>query len=165
MYIIGIDPGRVYTQTDLTRGKCPSVGTVGQTADGKVYKLVEVTTSQNLTKGMIVTLDGNHKATVGVAGSPAAGVSQEIAVAIATVTASASSLIWAQVYGRCNVLASTSANPNIALTGAATAGTVDDALGTLSAMIEGLHLTATCASSGLTAAILNYPRYRNANGL
>jgi hypothetical protein len=165
MYIVGIDPGRVYTQTDLTRGKCPSAGTMGQTSDGKVFRMVEVTTSQNLTKGMAVTLDANHKATVAVAGSPAANTQQEIAIIIATVTASASSLVWAQVYGRCNVLASTSANPFLPLVGGGTAGTLDDAIGTLSCLIEGIHLTATCASTGLTAAILNYPRYRNAIGL
>jgi hypothetical protein len=102
MYIVGIDPGRIYTQTQLTKGICPSVGTMGQTSDGKIFRMVEVTTSQNLVKGMIVSLDANHKATVAVAGGPAPGVAQELAVVIATVTASASQLVWAQLYGRCN---------------------------------------------------------------
>jgi hypothetical protein len=166
MYIVGIDPGRIYTQTQLTKGICPSVGTMGQTSDGKIFRMVEVTTSQNLVKGMIVSLDANHKATVAVAGGPAPGVAQELAVVIATVTASASQLVWAQLYGRCNVLASLSCNPNVQLTGGATAGWVDDVVSTLSAVIEGIHLTATATTGGgLTAAILNYPRYRPGTGV
>lgn len=161
MYLVGMDPGSVYTQDQLKKGKCPAVGTMGTTADGKVFRMVEVAASQNLVKGMLVTLDGNHKATVAIAGGPASTAQQELAIIIATVTASASALVWAQVYGRCNVLASLSALPNVILTGAATAGYVDDAVSTLSAVIEGLHLTATVAATGLSAAILSFPRYRS----
>lgn len=160
MYLIGIDPGSVYTQDQMKKGKCPVAGTMAQTADGKIYRMVEVTTSQNLTKGMIATIDQNHKATVAIANGPAPTSQNQIGVIVATVTASASSFVWAQLYGPTSVLASLSCLPNLILTGGTTAGNVDDSVSTLSAVIEGLWLTATSSVTGLSAAMLNYPRYR-----
>ena len=161
MTVIGMNPGTVYSQTDQLRGKCPATGSTYQDeTNGKVYKLAIIAASQNLNQGHVVTLDANFVATILAAGAPAETAQTEVAVAMATVTASVSQLIWCQVYGRCNVLASVSCLPNVVLTGAAAAGTVDDALTTLSAVIDGIHLTTSVgAVSALTAAILNYPKW------
>jgi hypothetical protein len=161
---IGFNPGTVYSQTDQLRGKCPTVGTTYlDESNGKVYKMCIVAASQNLTQGLVVTMDGNYVVTVLAASAPALTVAQQLAVAMATLTASVSTLIWCQVYGNVNVQASTSCDLNVVLTAGAVAGTVDDALTSLSAVIDGIHLTTSAGTtSGLKAAFLNYPRFQQA---
>lgn len=166
MYLIGIDPGTVYTPTDYVRGKCPARGTravVYDTANqiSREFVLCEVAASQNLVKGHVVTFDITYVATVMAAGPALPGAAAVLAVAQATVTASASMFIWACVYGRTQVLASISCNPNVILAAGSVAGQVDDTLTSLSAQIDGIHLVATAATSGLTAAMLNYPRFQS----
>ncbi len=157
---IGMNPGTVYSQTDQLRGKCPTAGvTYHDHLGGKVFQFCLITASANITDGMLVQLDGTGGCTqVGTAGSARTGA-QKLGVARATVTASLSALIWVQVYGPGTVLASASCNPNVLLSVGSVAGTVDDAIGSASALIDGIHLTATAATSTPTAAILNYPRF------
>ena len=50
-YIIGAQPGRIYTPTDLRQGRCPSKGTRAVANDGKEYLLCEVAAAQNLISG------------------------------------------------------------------------------------------------------------------
>jgi hypothetical protein len=160
-YIIGASPGSVYSQTDMVRGKCPVPGTRHQdSVAGKEYVLVEVVTG-NLTTGMVVTLDADWKATQ-LPALPGAPLSAgQVAVLIATITASASALVWAQVWGRCNIMASLSCLPTTLVSAGAVAGRVDsDVTSSLSAVIDGIHLTTTASVSGLNPAVLNYPRFR-----
>ena len=158
-YIVGIDPGRVYTNNEAVNlGKCPVAGTIGTTGNGNVYKMVEVTTG-NLTDGLLVTISAANKATVAAVAN-AGTVAQELGVLRATVTASGSMFAWAQIYGRGTVMASAAANANVALGMGAVAGTVDDGGTSASAVIDGLFLTASAgASSALTAAIIRYPTF------
>ena len=162
MYIVGIDPGRVYTNDEaVNKGKCPVAGTLGTTANGNVYKMVEVTTAQNLTEGLVVTISSSHKATVAATVQPGTAI-RELGIVRATATASASSFIWAQVYGRGTVaVSSASALPNVVLVMGITPGMVDDGTPTsASAFIDGLTLTATSDVAGaLTAAIINWPMF------
>jgi len=165
--IVGCSPGRVYTPDELVKGVCPARGTRARTHDGKEYILCEVSGTQ-------VTVSGS----IGRIGTlaPAAGVSPfrfsmftagdevvtkhgAVGAAIVSVTASASMLIWVQIYGACSLIASLSSLPYVQLRPSITGtGTVDDGITSLSTVIDGAWLTAT---SGLqdtaTAAWLNYP--------
>ena len=157
---IGMNPGTVYTQTDQVRGKCPATGTYyTDPVTGKAYRLCIVTATANMTNGNVVTIDGNSGMAQLAAGPPAETAAAMLGVLQATVTCTLSMLGWVQVYGPCSVLASASCLPNVILGPSATAGQVDDALTTLSAYIDGILLTATTGVTGLTAAILNYPRF------
>ncbi len=163
---IGIDPSIVYTPTDMVRGKAPGRGSRGQVYDttnaqNREFIMCEVAASQNLVKGHVVTFDTTYVATVAAAGAPAQTSAQILGVVLATITASASMFIWVCIYGRTQVLASISCNPNVVLTMGSTAGQVDDTVSSLSAIIDGIHLVATAATTGLTAAMLNYPRFQS----
>jgi hypothetical protein len=158
---IGMNPGNVYTQTQQTQGKVPVTGTfyTDQT-NGKIYRLCLATASTNLTDGMIVNIDTNAGMTQVAANAPAPGTGGSIGVIRATITCSLSMLAWVQVYGTSLVLATTSTNPATILTAGSTAGNVDHRTSTLSAVIEGITLTATSNTlSSPSTAMLNYPRW------
>src|SRR5262245_61230430 len=117
MITAGANPGTVYTETEVLQGKCPAVGAMASTVDSqgsKVFVMCKVAASQNLTNGHVVTVANNFVVTVAAANTPAIGRSDMLAIAVCSVTASASTQIWCQVYGRGNVQASLSALPNIA---------------------------------------------------
>lgn len=160
--MIGGAPGEQYSGTDLLQGKIPRVGTklVTSDADGnKEYLLCLVAASQNLINGHLVTIDSGFVVTVAAAGPPAASSVRRLGVARTSVTASASAYIWVQVYGAGSVQATASTLPNVRLTMSAAAGVVDDAVSSTSGGIVGLSLTATTAASGLTACLIDYPRF------
>lgn len=159
-YIIGAQPGRVYTPEEFRTGKVPARGTLATDNAGKVYLLCEVASGQNLLNGHVVTVSGGFVVTVAAVATGNTRADQ-LAVAVVSVTASASMFIWCQVYGRSNVLASTSILPNIGLKIGTTAGVLTTAGAvTASAHTPGITLTATSnVVPALTAAILNYPRY------
>ena len=166
--LVGGSPGRIYSEADQTAGICPSLGTrlsvVDPVAGGnKEYVLCKVAASNNLISGHVCTINGNFVVTVAAV---AAGNTREdqLGVAITPVTsgtASASTLIWVQIYGRCSVLASLSILPNIGLKIGTTAGQVTTAgTVTASAHVKGIVLIATSNTAGsLTQAMLTYPRY------
>ena len=166
--MVGGSPGTIYSETDLTQGKCPILGTklsvVDPVAGGvKEYVLCKVAASNNLISGQVCTINGAFVVTVAAV---AAGNTREdqLGVAITPVTsgtASASTLIWVQIYGRCSVLASTSILPNVSLKVGTTAGQLTTAGAvTASAHVKGIVLIATSNTAGsLTSAMLNYPRY------
>ncbi len=160
---IGGRPGAVYTETELLQGKTPALGTMYTDHAGKKYVLVKTTTG-NLTNGTLVTIAGSYNATAAaVAGNPpTAGTT--VGVLVVSVTASTSSICWAQVWGAGLVLASTSALPSVMLGIGSVAGNVDDGVATsVSAAIVGLVLTATSGvSPALTACILSFPHFGGA---
>lgn len=158
--LIGMAPGVQYTGDDLVKGKIPSVGTLGETSDGKQYVMCLVAAAQNLIDGHLVTIDPTtFTCTIAAAAPPAPANANILGVARTSITASASAYIWVQRYGVGSVQATASTLPNLTLTMSAAAGIVDDAIATASAVIEGLILTATTAASGITACFLSYPRF------
>lgn len=163
-YILGIQPNNVYSASDYANGIAPRTGTRGSTVDSNGYErgyvMCLVAASQNLTDGSLVTIDpSTFTATIVAAGPPAAKTASPLGVATCSVTASASTYIWIQVFGMTSVLSTASTLPNIALTMSATAGQVDDATSSTSAFISGLTLNVTTGATGLTSAFLNYPRF------
>ena len=161
--MIGGQPGRIYTPDDFRLGKCPNRGSRYTTNEGKEYILCEVAASQNLVTGKVVTISAGFVVTV-AAVAAANTAAHQLGVAVidpSTTTASASTFIWVQVYGRGSVLASTSILPNVYLKIGTTAGNVTTGSAvTASAQIMGIVLTATSGvTPALTAAILTYPRY------
>lgn len=156
---IGGSPGVQYAGTDLTQGKAPRVGTVYRTHDGKEYVFCLVAASQNLIDGHLVTIADGFTVTIVAAGPQASNLVNKLGVARTSVTASASAYIWVQVYGAGSVRATASTLPAVRLCMSAAAGTVDDAIASVSGCITGLVLTATTAASGLTACLIDYPRF------
>ena len=167
MMLIGGQPGRIYTGDEIAAGKASkgqrlSVKDPNSGGD-KEYVLCEVAASQNLILGHVVTISGDFVVTI-AAVAVANGAHHQLGVAITPTvsgTASASTYIWVQVFGRTLVRASLSALPNIALKIGSVAGNVDDdAAASASAAIHGIVLTATSnLAAELCAAILTYPRY------
>jgi len=178
--VIGMTPGRVYTETDLVQGRCPGVGTFGEgigtaNAGGAItniaaranggdlrqYVLVRVGAATNLVNGNVVQYAGDFTATL--PGSAAAGLPNlgPLAVVIASITASTSQFVWAQVMGLCNALfeATTSAIPGAPLKLGGTSGQITAAaVTTASNYISGMQVAATVSAVGLGAVFLNYPR-------
>ena len=153
---IGGAPGAVYTETEALQGKCPALGALYTDHNGNKYVMVKTTTG-NLTNGTLVTIANDWAATAAAAGNGPTAAST-IGVLVVSVTTSTSTLCWAQVFGKGNVLASTSALPNVVLGIGSAGGQVDDGVTTASVAITGMHLTATSQSaSALTACILNFP--------
>lgn len=160
--MVGGNPGVQYTGTELLQGKCPKVGTklVTSDADGnKEYVLCLVAASQNLIDGHLVTVASGFTVTIAAAGPQASNLVNKLGVARTSVTASASAYIWVQVYGLGSVRSTASTLPAVRLCMSAAAGTVDDAIASVSGTITGLVLTATTAASGLTACFIDYPRF------
>lgn len=167
MMLIGGQPGRIYTSDEIAQGKA-SKGqrlSVKDPAGGgdKEYVLCVVAASQNLISGQVVTIDGDFAITVAAVAVANTAANQLGVCVTPTVsgTASASTYIWVQVFGRGYVMASLSALPAVALKIGSVAGQVDDdAAASASAGIHGIVLTATSGlAATLCAAILTYPRY------
>lgn len=156
---VGGAPGVQYTGTEFLQGKCPVVGTLYRTSDGKEYVFCLVAAAQNLIDGHVVSIASGFVVTIAAAGPPAGNSTLKLGVARTSVTASASAYIWVQVYGLGSVRATASTLPAVRLTMSAAAGTVDDAIVSVSGCIEGLVLTATTAATGLTACFIDYPRF------
>lgn len=179
-FVIGVRPGEVYTEAQAIQGKCPVVGTfadvVGNTATGgaitnisgkanggdiRTYVMLKVGSGLNLVNGNVVQYTGDYTATL--PGSAGAGVPNlgPLAVVVASITASASTLVWAQVAGLVNVLfeATTSAIPGAPVKLGATSGQITAAaVTTASNYISGMQVMATVSAVGLGAVALNYPR-------
>ncbi len=163
---VGGTPGGVYTETDQQQGKCPTLGTYVPMIDdqgSKGFYLCKVTASQNLVNGHVVSFGANFAVTIMATNTPGSGntLNTPCGVAVVSVTASASTLIWVQVFGRGNVLASLSANPFVHLKIGSVAGVVDDDVtSSASSILEGITLTVTSGlASSLTACMLSFPRF------
>jgi len=160
---VGGAPGTQYSGDDLLKGKCPRPGTRLTTndADGtKEYVMCLVAASQNLVDGHLVTINAaTFTVTIAAAGNPAASNALMLGVARTSITASASAYIWVQRAGVGSVLASASTLPNVRLSMAAAAGTVDDAVTSVSGGLLGIYLIASVAGSAISACVLNYPSF------
>lgn len=165
MYITGIKPGEVYDSTDRAQGKGFKVGTRGVDSDGKEYVMVLVAASQNLVTGTVVTLGVGatfNVATILASAAPTPGANvYPVGVCVTSITASASTYIWAQVYGTCQALFSdtTASNiPGYAVTPCSVPGAIKGSLATASSFIEGIVMIATTTVAGLGNVFLSYPR-------
>jgi hypothetical protein len=167
MMLVGGQPGRIYSGEEIAQGKAAkgmrlSVKDPSSGGD-KEYVLCCVAAAQNLITGNVVTIDGDFVVTI-AAVAVANTAANQLGVAITPTvsgTASASTYIWVQTFGRTMVRASLSALPGVALKIGSVAGQVDDdAAASASAGIHGIVLTATSnLAAELCAAILTYPRY------
>lgn len=168
--LIGGQPGRIYTGEEIAAGKA-SLGQRLMVKDAtsggdKEYVLCLVAASQNLISGHVVTINGGFTVTV-AAVATANTRRDQLGVAITTqtsvtATASASTYIWVQVYGRTSVITTVSATLGTTLKIGTTAGVVTSLTApvTASAFIHGMVLTATGGTQGtVCAAILSYPSY------
>ncbi len=165
MFIVGCDPGAVYSDDDCLKGKIPTVGTratIPSNTGTKEFISCRVGVSQNLVAGQVVNISASYVATVISLSAEAFGVRQIVGVTAVTATASLSAGIWVQVFGHCNVLASISCTPFVYLSPAGSVvGGVDDKVPTsLSNYLEGIiTLVSTNATSTLVDAWLSYPRW------
>jgi hypothetical protein len=167
---IGGAPGRVYTPTEMTNGTAPAKGqkyavTGGGSEGTKEYIMCEAAASQNLTNGLVVTMDGSFIVTVAAANGEGNTSAKRLGVVVATRTVSVSSGVWVQVYGKGNVACSVSALPGVGLKVGSVAGNLDDdAAASASSMVRGIILTATSSTTGvLTACFIDYPAYGPTN--
>ncbi len=158
-YLVGMEPTRVFTPTEIVQGKAPGKGSVGTTHDGKVFRMVEIVAGP-VVRGQIVALAADNYAaitTAATAGVPNVG---PLAVAVNTATASASAHIWVQVYGPGAVLfdVTTSASPGAAIKLGADGKVTAAAVTTASAYISGLTVLTTVSVTGSGSVFINYPR-------
>lgn len=158
MFTIGMRPGEVYTEQRAVRGACPAVGTRGTDSSGNIFILLKVGASQNLTNGLAVTFNVQTLLTTLGTAALASGVPNigPVAIVHCSVTASTSSLVWAQIYGNCAVAVfSASAS---ALPGAAVRFGANGALTSVSPVLASASATAGATFSviaGLTCAATN----------
>jgi hypothetical protein len=163
MFAIGYRPGEVYTETNFLQGKCPALGTTFMDGNGKAYTLVKVGAAA-LTNGLAVVINANTWTTV-LGTAAAAGVPNlgQVGLAICSITASTSQIIWMQVFGRCDFAtfaASASALPGAAVKFAADGSLTAVGVTTASAYIAGMTCFATNSviSSPVGSVFLNYPK-------
>ncbi len=161
---IGCDPGTVFSAAQLTAGSIAPNGTKASIVDGTgTREFISCNVSAgNITTGQVVNISSTFTCAVISAGGGPRNDRQIIGVAICTATASTAFNIWVQIYGRCNVIASTSCAVNVLLSPATnTAGGVDDApVVSASAVLEGIiTLASTNATATLVAAWLEYPKW------
>ena len=155
---VGVNAGVVYTGDDIRQGKGATPGTIGNNGQGKNYIFCRVAAAQEIVNGTVVTWDGSFVCTIASATAPASAAGRQVAVAVCSVTASASTYIWCQTVGPCIVRASANAAANVVLTMGQTAGVVDDGATSASAVITGMYLTATVTAAGTQGvAYLNNP--------
>lgn len=175
MFVVGMTPGRVYSEAEFLQGKCAAPGTVFKTVrnnnvaalaniatpggDTAEFVILKVGAAQNLVNGTIVSWNATYVTSLGTtAGSGAAPAIGPLGVVIASVTASTSALVCAQIYGLANALfdATTSTLASGIKIGA-TPGQLSPAIATTSAYITGISVMATVSAAGLGAVFLNYP--------
>jgi hypothetical protein len=163
--IVGINPTEVFSSDDRAQGKGFAVGTKGADHAGKEYIYCLVAASQNLVTGNLVSLipasGGAFTATIYATGGPAPGPGTPLGVATPGVTASASSYIWVQVFGSCNVSitdATASNLPNHLVVPASVSGAVRGTIATASSFIEGMVFSASSTTGATGALFLSYPR-------
>ncbi len=164
MYAIGMRPGEVYTEARQTKGACPAVGTTFMDSNGCAFTLVKVGASQNLTNGLAITIPASDYKTV-LGTVPGGGVPNIglVGIVCCSITASTSTLVWAQVFGLCNYAvfaASGSALPGAAVKFAADGGLTAVSVVTASAYIAGITCAATnsVVTTAVSKVFLNYPK-------
>jgi len=164
MQLVGIKPNEVFAGTDTATGKV-NVGTRGYDHLGKEYIFCLVAASQNLVSGNLVSLISStgslYTATIYATGGPAPGPGTPLGVCVASITASASSYIWVQVFGSCGVSitdATASNLPNHVVVPASVSGAVRGTIATASSFIEGMVFSASATTGATGAMFLTYPR-------
>lgn len=163
--VTGINPGEVYTSDDRSQGKGFTVGTKGFDHAGKEYIYCLVAASQNLVTGNLVSLISAagvaFTATIYATGGPAPGPGTPLGLCVTSVTASASSYIWVQVFGAASasITDATASNlPNHLVVPASVSGAIRGTIATASSFIEGMTFTATSSTGSTGAVFLSYPR-------
>lgn len=155
----------VLTETDYsTRGRGMKPGTLVSDSTGAMFFCVKATASQNIINGNVIFIDGSYNATILVSGpaAPAGALSaQQLGVAVCSVTASASQLFFAQVFGQGNVRTTdlTASNlPGHMMVAGSTPGELKCLSGTASCYVSGIVLTATASLATLSACFINFPK-------
>ena len=165
-YAIGFQPGNVFTTADRQKGKGGSaaLGTIFTDSQGRVFQMVMVGASQNLTNGLAVTINASTYLTV-LGTVPGGGVPNvgPVGLVWCSITASTSTLVWMQIYGLCNIAtfaASASATPGAAVKFGADGSLTAVGVTTASAYIAGITCAATNSviSSAVGSVFLNYPK-------
>ena len=108
---VGVNAGEVYTGDHIRQGKGATLGSIGNNGQGKNYIMCRVAAAQDLVNGTIVTWDGSFECTIASATAPSSAAGRQVAVAQCSVTASASTYIWCQIWGPCIVRASAALPP------------------------------------------------------
>lgn len=164
MFTVGMMPGSVLSTTDRLRGKGVTLGTRGVDSSGREFIAVMVGASQNLTNGLVVTVNAsNYLTTLGTAATAGVPNLAMVGVVYCSITASTSQIVWMQVYGlatNVTFAASASALPGAALKFAADGSVTAVGVTTASSYIAGMHCAATNSviSSAVGSVFLNYPK-------
>ena len=161
----GITPGEVYDSTDRTQGKGFTVGTRGFDHAGREYIYCLVAASQNLVSGNLVSLISAtgvaYTATIYATGGPAPGPGTPLGLIVSSITASASTYVWVQVFGTAaaSITDATASNlPNHLVVPASVSGAVRGTIATASSFIAGMVFTATASTGSTGNVFLSYPR-------
>lgn len=162
---IGASINDVLSEADLRPGgKGMTPGVLVTTYNGSVFMCVKGVAGQNVVNGNVIYVDGSYNATIMGSGPPTpsgAAAANILGIAVCSVTASASQLFFAQVFGPGNVRVTdtTASNlPGHTLTMGSVPGEVKGGAATASGYISGLVLTATASVATLSACFISYPR-------
>ena len=173
MYIVGMNPysGALFSEAEFKRGKGMVPGTRGATVlngDTKEYVAIKLAAATWI-NGQILQIDASGVGFAAVcATAPAATVNQRLGIlvfasATATQTTLATTFGFAQIYGQCLAIVSTTvslvgaqlvlgADPGQLINGATVAST--------ESQVDGITAVATQSATGLLNVFLNYPRLR-----
>lgn len=171
MFAVGMQLGRIYTKTEMLKGKIPRPGVVASTQDRSTgisneFISVQLAGGQTLLNGMAFTIDASGVATLGTTGPSLlfggrVGV-LSFATATATLTTVGTSFAWCQIYGKGLALVTASVT---SIGGYLNMGADGRLIGVIAAasassMIDGgIIAAATQAASGLLAVLLQYPKF------
>lgn len=150
MYLMGIDPTKVYSDEDI------QLGTVGFDSNGKGYQFVQANGALD-TVGDVVAIDESNDASPLTTTVSAPGTGQGLPVGVVLVALTDNQYGWVQRYGvvsAVNVATNCAAHTELNSTG--TGGRVDDDASSGAEVVEGLTTTAA-ESSNSAAGILNWP--------
>jgi hypothetical protein len=163
--LVGARINDVLTETEVANGGISiRPGTIVTDGSGKMYRCVKSITGQNVVNGNVVSIDGSDNATL-LASDPAAPAGAfsalTLGVAVCSVTASASQLFFAQVFGQGAVRTTnltTSNLPGHMMVAGSVPGELKCLSGTASAYVNGIVLTVTGSTATLNACFINFPR-------
>lgn len=134
-----------------------NVGTLVTATDGSVWLRVLLSTGGCTGAGYVCTFNVGFTAVMMTSSVGALG--DKIGIAATSSAAVSGDYIWLQVYGKCQAIrVAASAVANVALASTATAGTIDDAVGSGTKNLSGIFITTTDSGSGGNApGELNWP--------
>lgn len=159
--MLGVALGTAYATLGGSEPGSPQLGTLVDANDGSVWMFVKASTT--LTQYDCLAIDEDFKANPITAALASAG--QTIGWAQAAIAPATAPYFWAALQGRAglNIRVASSCAADVALYTSATAGVLDDSATATQALVEGVVIVTTQASTtGLagTEAIITFPRTR-----